>query len=530
MSDLQFDYIVVGAGSAGCVLANRLTASGQYRVALIEAGGEGRHPFFHIPAGYVWNRAHPRGNWLYYTEAEASSGHRKILWPRGKVLGGSSAINGLLYIRGQARDYDEWRDLGNPGWGYEDVLPCFRKAEDQARGPDTWHGIDGPLAVTDLSGRHPLADAFLKASAEAGFPLRNDFNQEEQAGVGYFQQTVRNGIRSSTANAYLKPARKRSNLSVFTRAHALKLTFAGRRAAGVLIRHRGKDVTLTAAREIIVSAGAVGSPAFLQHSGIGEASRLQGLGIDVHADLPGVGRNLQDHYMVSLTWRVKGIETFNESTRGLKAVREALRYVFQRRGLLTTSASQVNAFLPTTKNPAHPDIQFHVIMGTFNFETGAIDRVPGMTCGVCQLRPESRGEIFIDSADPFAHPGIRPNYLDAPNDAAALLEGLRHARKVAAQASLTRHLDGEIQPGAKADDDDALLAFARNTDKTLYHPVSTCRMGTDANAVVDSQLRVHGVPSLRVVDASIMPTLISGNTNAPTIMIAEKAATLILAQ
>ncbi|MDR1229733.1 MAG: GMC family oxidoreductase N-terminal domain-containing protein [Azoarcus sp.] len=528
MSNPQFDYVIVGAGSAGCVLANRLTASGQYRVALIEAGGAGRHPFFHIPVGYVWNRAHPRGNWLYYTEAEASSGNRRILWPRGKVLGGSSAINGLLYVRGQARDYDEWRDMGNPGWGYEDVLPYFRKAEDQARGPDAWHGIDGPLAVTDLSDRHPLADAFLKASAEAGFPLRNDFNQAEQAGVGYFQQTVKNGIRWSTANAYLKPARKRPNLAVFTRAHALKLAFDGQRAAGVLIRHRGKDVTLMAARELIVSAGAVGTPAFLQHSGIGEAERLQKLGIAMHANLPGVGCGLQDHYMVSLTWRVKGVETFNESARGLKAAREALRYAFQRRGLLTASASQVNAFLPTAKNPEHPDIQFHVMMGTFNFETGAIDRAPGMTCGVCQLRPESRGEIFIDTADPFVHPRIRPNYLSAPNDAAALLEGLRLARKAAEQTSLARCLAEEILPGAKAENDDALLAFARNTGKTLYHPASTCKMGAGADAVVDSQLRVHGVPGLRVVDASIMPTLVSGNTNAPTIMIAEKAAALIL--
>jgi choline dehydrogenase len=465
---------------------------------------------------------------MYYTEAEPSSGNRKILWPRGKVLGGSSAINGLLYIRGQARDYDEWRDLGNTGWGYADVLPYFKRSEDQSRGPDAWHGIGGPLVAADLSDRHPLADAFLAASTEAGFPLRNDFNQDAQTGLGYFQQTVKNGIRVSTANAYLKPARKRSNLVVFTRARALKLRFDGQRASGIVVRHQGRDITLTAAKEVILSAGAIGTPALLQHSGIGEAARLQGLGIAVHADLPGVGRNLQDHYMVSLNWRVQGVETFNEAARGLKAVREGLRYLFQRRGLLTVSASLVNAFLPTSRNPEHPDIQFHVMTGTFNFETGAVDRWPGMTCGVCQLRPESRGEIFIDNPDPLIAPKIRPNYLTAPNDITALLEGLRHARKIAIQPSIARYLASETLPGKNIEDDADLLEFSRRTGKTLYHPVGTCKMGADNDAVVDSRLRVHGVPGLRVVDASIMPTLISGNTNAPTIMIAEKAADWIL--
>lgn len=534
----EADYVIIGAGSAGCVLANRLSADPGSRVLLLEAGPEDKSLMIHIPVGYAQTLKDPRVNWLFETEADPGSNDRVHVWPRGKVLGGSSSINGLLYVRGQAADYDNWAQLGATGWSHADCLPYFLRAEGNERLSGPLHSGDGPLNVSDATTRHPISDAVVRAGIEAGLPFNDDVNGESQDGISYFQLTVKNGVRWSAASAYLKPARSRANLEVWTQAQAAEILFEGQRAVGVRLRRDGALREVRARREVILCGGAVNSPQLLELSGIGDPQVLAGAGIAVRHALPGVGANLQDHYVVPMQFRLApGTVSVNEMSRGWRLLAEVARYALSRTGLLTLSAAHVQAYWRSRPGLDGPDVQYHILPATMDVprfvEKGVweLERAPGLTIAPCQLRPESRGTIHVKSPDSFAPPAIRPNYLADPLDQATIVAGLGFARTIARQPALAPHLVGEILPGPAAADEADLLAFARERGSTIYHPVGTCRMGqaSDPMAVTDPAGRVHGLGSLRVVDASLMPRLVSGNTNAPTIMMAEKIADSILA-
>lgn len=524
----EYDYIVVGAGSAGCVLANRLSANPSNRVLLLEAGGRDWNPWIHIPVGYFKTMHDPAYDWCYLTEPDPGIAGRQLQWPRGKLLGGSSSLNGLLYVRGQPADYDHWAELGNSGWSFEDVLPYFRKSEDNQRGANDYHGVGGPQKVSDLRLRRPIADHFIKAATECGIPLNDDYNAGQQEGVGYFQQTAYRGFRWSTAKGFLRPAMRRSNLKVLTRAQVTGLILAGKTVTGVRYHRSGQQFSVTARAEVILSAGTINTPQILQCSGIGDPELLQQAGVSIVHVLPGVGKNLQDHLQIRLVFRTSERTLNDELNNPLKRLMVGLQYLLTRTGPLTLAASQVAIFTRSNTEVTRPDIQFHMQPLSADKPGDGVHPFSAFTVSVCQLRPHSRGEISISSADPFEYPKIKPNYLSDERDCAVAVDAIKVARRIAAAPSLKAHIIEEKIPGVQYQSDSELLDAARQFSQTIYHPTGTCKMGIDDMAVVDARLRVHGIENLRVADASIMPEIISGNTNAPTIMIGEKAADMIL--
>jgi choline dehydrogenase len=526
---IEVDYIVVGAGSAGCVLANRLSADGRNQVLLLEAGGRDTNPWIHVPVGYFKTMHDPKLDWCYRTEPDEKLAGRQIQWPRGKVLGGSSSLNGLLYVRGQREDYDRWAELGNEGWSFEEVLPYFKKSEDQERGASEYHGVGGPLKVSDLRLRRPIADHFIKAAQEIGIPYNEDYNGERQEGVGYFQQTAYKGFRWSTAKGFLRPAMKRTNIRVETGAQTLRIVFEGKRAVAVEYLQGGERRIARARREIVLSAGAIGSPQILQLSGVGPAEVLQRAGVPVVHALPGVGRNLQDHLQVRLVFKTRERTLNDEVNSPLRKLWIGLQYIFSRTGPLTLAASQVAIFTRSSAEVERPDIQFHMQPLSADKPGEGAHPFSAFTASVCQLRPWSRGHLEIRSPDPLRYPAIHANYLDDERDHPVVIGGVKVARRIAQADALRPHIISEFVPGAHFASDAELLEAARRHSQSIYHPAGTCKMGCDGQAVVDARLRVHGLSGLRVADASIMPELVSGNTNAPTIMIGERAADMILA-
>ncbi len=524
---IEADFVVVGAGSAGCAVAARLSEDPATRVLLLEAGGEDRNRWIHIPLGFGKTFADPSVNWCYETEPDPGAGNRRVFWPRGKVLGGSSSINGMVYIRGQAEDFDHWRQLGNTGWSFDDVLPYFRRSEHQMRGADEFHGSGGPLCVSDVA-QHPICEAFIRSAIELGFPRNDDFNGASQDGVGYHQTTTRNGRRCSTAVGYLRPAMQRTNLRVVTGALTEKILFEGRRATGAAYRLEGRLCTATAAREVILCGGAVNSPQLLMLSGIGPEQHIREFGVPVVHHLPGIGQSLQDHYSAPIKLRCKLPVTVNDvMLSNAKKLKAGLEYYMLHRGPLSMISSPAALFARTRPELASPDIKISISPFSAERPQDGLHRFSGFTSIAYQLRPESRGEIKLKSPDPYDAPAVYPNYLATETDHRTIVAGLKLIRRILAHPHMQGFIEVEFQPGPAVESDADLLDYARRRGGTVYHPTSTCKMGCDPLAVVDAELRVHGVDRLRVADASVMPTVVSGNTNAATIMIGEKAADLV---